>query len=536
MKLSRNFFIFSFLIILIFVFPLYKKTKNIFHTMVLHQEKNTENKNVETFLNPKDFITIKNNVIQLYISKKGGDVVRVELLKFKDKLHSNKNLKLLDITHDFIYQANSGLIGINGIDDFKNNQRPLYTILPMKDQLFQNQQTIIVPMKFVSDSGVTYIKTFTLKKNAYFINVEYKIINNTNQSLNLSTFNQLKQSINSTNPKKIQKKNLALRAFRGTAYSTDQYKYKKYDFEEIKKNNNIQICTKTGWIAMLQQYFISAWIPKTQYQQYINTKYLGNNIASISFQSEPIIINAKDTVILNSVLWLGPEQQDTMETIAPYLNMTVDYGFLWFLSQPLFKVLQTINFFLGNWGCSIIAITFIMKLAMYPISKIQYRSMYRIKQLQPKIHSIKKKYAHDQQKITEKIIHLYKKENINPLSGLLPILIQMPLFLALYYMLMNSVELRHAPFFLWIEDLSDKDPFYFLPICLAVTMLFTQNNTSDNFGSSTDKKEKFIQYLPLMFIFLFLWFPSGLVLYYIVNNLISIVQQKIIFNNLKNNP
>ncbi|MDE5285315.1 MAG: membrane protein insertase YidC, partial [Buchnera aphidicola] len=265
----------------------------------------------------------------------------------------------------------------------------------------------------------------------------------------------------------------------------------------------------------------------------INTIYTSNEnheIAIIGYQSPIFNVPSHSHFVIKSKLWIGPEIQKDMAAVAPNLDLTVDYGWLWFLSQPLFQLLSFLNKIIGNWGFSIIAITFLMRAVMYPLTKMQYVSMAKMRILQPEIDKIKMNFSHDKQRMGQEMMLLYQKEKINPLSGFLPILIQMPIFLSLYYMLIGSVELRHAPFILWIYDLSGPDPYYILPIIMGFTMFIIQNMSSNTVLDPTQKK--IMHVMPIIFTGFFLWFPSGLVLYYIISNLVSIIQQKFVIFQL----
>jgi len=350
----------------------------------------------------------------------------------------------------------------------------------------------------------------------------------------MNIFGQIKQTINLPKKRNVYSGNFALQTFRGAAYSSDDNKYEKYKFDMIANNKNLHIMTESGWIAMLQQYFAVAWIPDNLGKNTIYTSSLDHDTAVIGYKSPIINIPPNSRSIIKSKLWIGPEIQKEMKLVAPNLDLTVDYGWLWFLSQPLFKLLTILYSIIGNWGFSIILITFIMRGLTYPLTKAQYISMAKMRALQPKIQEIKEKFSKDKQRISQEMILLYKKEKINPLGGFLPIFIQMPIFLSLYYMLIGSVELRHAPFLLWIHDLSSQDPYYVLPVIMGLTMFFIQKISSTNHISDPLQK-KIMNFMPVIFTAFFLWFPSGLVLYYIISNLVTIIQQKFILSNLEKN-
>ena len=324
---------------------------------------------------------------------------------------------------------------------------------------------------------------------------------------------------------------LGLSAFRGTAYSSSSTNYSKYSFDDIK-DKTLTVETKTGWIAMLQHYFASAWVPMQDQNNLLYSRASANNSqATIGFKGEPTVIQAGSKQSISAKLWLGPEIQNQLKETANHLDLIVDYGWLWFLSQPLFYLLKFIHSFIGNWGFSIIVITFIVRGILFPLTRAQYRSMAKMKLLQPRLQALKERYGDDRQKMSMETMALYKQEKVNPLGGCFPLLIQMPIFLSLFYMLGNTVELRHAPFALWIHDLSAQDPYYILPLLMGGTMFLIQKMSPT---PVTDPlQQKLMTYMPLIFTVFFLWFPSGLVLYYIVSNLFTIAQQRIIYWELE---
>lgn len=530
MELQRNFFIFAFLFVSFLLWQAWQ-------SQLLSTNKNNETTNSSFHFNhekkQKNQIIIQSDVLRLVINMYGGDIEEATLLNYKDKLNSPKYLKLLETTSDFIYQAQSGLVGKDGPDNSINNTRPLFFAKKNFFKLEDKEHKLRVPITFIEKDGVIYTKNFVLKSGKYDVEVEYEIYNPNNKNLELNFFGQLKQSIKLPKNRDIYSGNFALQTFRGAAYSSSNEKYEKYKFDDIVNDKNLQITTKNGWIAMLQQYFVVAWIPEiSSSSNMIYTSYIDNNIAVIGYKSSLINISPHSKYIIKSKLWIGPEKQNEMALVAPNLDLTVDYGWLWFLSQPLFKLLSFIHNIIGNWGFSIILITFIMKGITYPLTKAQYTSMSKMRELQPKINELKKNFGHDKQRMSKEMMSLYKKEKINPLGGCLPVFIQMPIFLSLYYMLIASVELRHAPFLFWIKDLSDQDPYYILPIVMGITMFFIQKTSSNN-NISDALQQKIMNFMPVIFTFFFLWFPSGLVLYYIVSNLVTIIQQKIFLSNFK---
>ncbi|ANZ22270.1 insertase [Buchnera aphidicola (Diuraphis noxia)] len=529
MEVQRNFFIFAFLFVSFLLWQAWQ-------SQISSSNKTNEKKNLTShFLNTEKHnnqIVIKNDVISLSVNMYGGDIEEAYLLTYKDQLHSSKPFKLLETTPDFIYQAQSGLTGKDGPDRFNNDTRPLYVAKKNSFKLEDHEKELRVPIKWINKNGVTYTKTFILKPKRYDVQVEYEIDNSTQDSLEMNMLGQIKQTISLPEKRNSYSGNFALQTFRGAAYSSSDNKYEKYKFDAISHNKNLHVLTTNGWIAMLQQYFAVAWIPGDSIgQNTIYTANLDHGIAAIGYKSPVIHVSPYSKSLIKSKIWIGPEIQKEMQLVAPNLDLTVDYGWLWFLSQPLFQLLTFLHKIIGNWGFSIILITFIMKAITYPLTKSQYVSMAKMRMLQPKIKEIKEKFKHDKKRISQEIIILYKNERINPLGGFLPIFIQMPIFLSLYYMLISSVELRHSPFILWVHDLSSQDPYYILPMIMGLTMFIIQKISS--VSNVTDPfQKKIMHFIPIIFTIFFLWFPSGLVLYYIISNVVTIIQQRFIFSKL----
>ncbi|GKX55845.1 membrane protein insertase YidC [Leminorella grimontii] len=475
-------------------------------------------------------ITVKTDVLSVVINTRGGDIQEADLLAYPDTLGSDKPFKLLENTPDFSYLALSGLVGRDGPDNPANGERPLFTTAQDVFELADGQDTLSVPMTYTDSRGVKYTKTFVFKRGGYAVDVDYTVNNAAQQPLEVVMFGQLKQTAKLPKARDNGSSNFALHTYRGGAYSSTDTKYKKYSFDDMAEEN-LKIDTKGGWVAMLQQYFATAWIPNKDGENTFFTTKGQDGLSSIGFRNAPVIVAPGATEQLSAKLWVGPELQAQMAQVADHLDLTVDYGWLWFLSQPLFKLLKFIQSFVGNWGFSIIIITFIVRGIMYPLTKAQYTSMAKMKLLQPKLQAMRERIGDDKQRMSQEMMALYKEEKVNPLGGCFPLIIQMPIFLALYYMLMGSVELRHAPFALWLHDLSAQDPYYVLPLLMGGTMFLIQKMSPT--PVTDPMQQKIMTYMPVIFTVFFLWFPSGLVLYYIVSNLVTIIQQKLIYRGLE---
>ncbi|WP_392566038.1 membrane protein insertase YidC [Utexia brackfieldae] len=477
-------------------------------------------------------ITIKSDVLSLSINTYGGDIYGAALLGYNQTLHSNTPFQLLTNHPDFIYIAESGLIGADGPDSTRRGQhRPVYSVTNTDFVMPEGSDELRVPLTYVVD-GKTFTKEYVLHRGKYAVDVNYIIDNKTSANLEVAMYGQLKQSIDLPQDATSEGgSGLGLSSYRGGAYSSDNDNYTKYSFSDmVKKNLNVD--TNVGWVAMLQHYFASAWVPAQNQPNLLYSKATdNNNIATIGFRGETVDVAPQTAQTISATLWVGPEIQQQLAETANHLDLIVDYGWLWFLSQPLFHLLKFIQGFVGNWGVSIIIITFIVRGILFPLTRAQYRSMAKMKLLQPRLQALKERYGDDRQRMSQETMALYKQEKVNPLGGCLPLIIQMPIFLALFYMLGSSVELRHAPFILWIQDLSAPDPYYILPLLMGGTMFLIQKMSPTPVADPM--QQKLMMFMPLIFTVFFLWFPSGLVLYYTVSNLLTIIQQRIIYWELE---
>ncbi|WWO95535.1 MAG: membrane protein insertase YidC [Candidatus Dasytiphilus stammeri] len=534
MDLQRNLILIAFIFVSFMIWQSWQNDHKTLQSKLKNTPENIWFKNTQHFpfiKNKGKIISVKTDVLSLRINTYGGDIIQAQLLSYPESLNSHHPIKLLQTTPTIISQAQSGLSFVNNSSTRSIKEKtPIYQV--KHDSYLMNklqQDTLKIPFYWKDNNGIFYTKIFSFKKHQYSINIKYYITNNSLYPIKVSMYGQLKQSTI------IPKKDLTIPSLSynnsfSVAYSTKYKKYKKYKLRQLY-DNNLMISTLNGWIAILQPYFITAWIPHSQGTNIFYTKNDTSKMISVGYKSNAITIYPGESKELSSTLWMGPKLQDQMAVAAPYLDLTVDYGWLWFISKPLFKLLKAIQMKIGNWGFSIILITLIVRTLMYPLTKTQFISIAKMRSLQPKIQEIRDRLGNNKQKMSQEIMDLYKSEKINPLGGCFPLIIQMPIFLALYYMLINAVELRHAPFILWIKDLSAKDPYYVLPILMGITMLIIQKMSP---STITDPMQKRImEYMPIIFTLFFLWFPSGLVLYYIVSNVVTIIQQKLIDYNLK---
>ena len=469
-------------------------------------------------------IILENDKLRLAISLTGGDIISADLLEHDAELSSTVPFRLLDSRNNFTYIAQSGLIGQG--PDGNINGRPVYRFDSAESVIANGQSEVSTSLTFTDQQGNVFVKTFTLKRDEYVVNVAYKIVNNTNSQLNVQLYGQLKESIEADSSG-----HMMMPVYRGGAFSTSDTRYSKYKFDTME-DEALNKTTQGGWVAMLQHYFVSAWIPSEAEENQLYSSISKNKKeANIGFKSPVKTIDANSVAEIKAKLWIGPKIQKKMAETANHLDLTVDYGWLWFIAQPMFKLLLFFQSFVGNWGVAIILITFTVKGALYPLTKAQYTSMAKMRLLQPKIKELRERHGEDRQKVSKGMMDLYKKEKVNPLGGCFPILLQMPIFIALYWSLMESVELRHAPFILWIQDLSVQDPYYIMPILMGVSMFFIQKMSPTTVQDPM--QQKVMKFMPIMFTGFFVMFPAGLVLYWLMSNIVTLIQQTLIYRSFE---
>lgn len=468
-----------------------------------------------------NLIEVKTDVLNIKINTQGGDIVEATLLKYETQQGSGIPFTIMQ-NGNFKYIAQSGLTGAQGIDRTVKG-RPIYQSDKTTYQVTDNQP-LVVNLYYVSEDGLAVTKRFTFENSAYDVTVDYIVQNNSNSAASIEMYAQLKQST------LVDTSSSLIPTYRGAAYSTTEERYEKYDFEDIA-DANLSVTTQGGWVAMLQHYFVSSWVPNQTEGNLLYTSFANHQDAVIGFKSPALIIDPQEQGTTSATFYIGPKDQDALAAIADGLDLTVDFGFLFMISKPLHWLLLQIQALVINWGLAIIIITVIVKVVMYPLTKAQYTSMARMRELAPKMAQLKERFGEDRQKMSQATMELYKKEKVNPAGGCLPLLIQMPIFLALYWVFLESVELRHATFGLWLQDLSSKDPYYILPVLMGVSMFIMQK--MQPMTIQDPMQQKIMQYMPVMFTIFFFWFPSGLVLYWLVSNIISIIQMKIIFSGIE---
>jgi YidC/Oxa1 family membrane protein insertase len=471
-------------------------------------------------------IKVSTDSLLIDIDPVGGDIVRVALPRhLVDLKNPDSSFVLIDNTPEHLYRIQSGLVGANATDTAQG--RPTYSVEKTEYTLENGQNTLTVDLSLQQDQ-VKVTKRFTFTRGQYLVGVEYIIDNQSANKWSAQLYGQIKRD-----SKNFTKTNaMMMAAYLGGALSTSEENYKKVKFDDLKKAP-FETTKQGGWVSLVQHYFISAWIPDPATTNTYKLSQQGtNDIFLFSFIGSTVDVAPGSQGTIKANFYAGPKDTESLEKISPHLDLTVDYGFLWMIAKPLFAVLKFMhNHVVSNWGVAIILLTLCVKALFFYPSAISYRSMAKMKKLAPKMQEMKERYGDDRQKMSQEMMKLYKDEKVNPLGGCLPMLIQMPVFLALYWVLMESVELRHAPFYGWIQDLSVMDPYYVLPLIYGVTMWFMQKL---NPQPTDPMQARIMQMLPLVFTFMFLWFPAGLVLYWVTNNILTIAQQYVITKQIEN--
>jgi YidC/Oxa1 family membrane protein insertase len=466
-----------------------------------------------------DPVVVRTDVFDVEINPLGGDVRRVTMRQHHSAKDRARPLHLLepDPAHFFVTQ--SGLLG-EGLPSHKTAYEPeqrAYSLAPGQDEL-------VVRMRARDVSGAQVVKTLRFKRGSYVIDVSYEITNKSDKPISPHAYFQFLRDGNPPSEEAAQTSAFAgVTTFTGPAVYTEEGKFVKVDFKDIAKGKQVhQRKAKDGWIAIVQHYFVSAWLPKPGEEREFFTNAVGDNLYTAGVVVPVATIPPGGSATVDVPMYVGPQETEKLEKVAPGLNLVVDYGWLYILAAPLFAFLKWIHSLVGNWGWSIIILTIVIKAVFYPLNAKAGRSMAQMKVLAPKMEKLKQLYGEDRQKLNQAMMELYRTEKINPLGGCLPIVVQIPVFIALYWVLLASIELRHAPWLGWIQDLSAPDPYFVLPVIYAVSM-FVQ--TRLNPQPADPVQAKIMLMMPIMFSVFFLFFPSGLVLYWVVQNLLSIVQQ-----------
>lgn len=471
-------------------------------------------------------ITVTTDLLKVTIDTAGGDVVSASLLKYPETLGSSTPFLLLNNNPDTRYLAESGLISVMGPDT--SSAQATYMADKTSYDL-ANKDSIKVSLHWQNQEGLKVEKIFTFTRGSYQIDVTYNVSNQTAKPWSGSAYTQL---LRTNSPPPAHSGFINLATFFGAAVSSAEKPFNKISFKQMHETNFAQTI-HGGWAAMIQHYFISAWVPPQSATSNYYSRVSQNGLYTIGLISTPVNAAPGASTSTTNRLYVGPAIATDLEKTAPTLKLAIDYGWLWFISNIIFWLMQKIYDVVGNWGWSIVIVTIIIKLLFFKLSATSYRSMSMLKKLQPRIEALKERYGNDKQKVTQGMLELYRQEKVNPMSGCLPVVIQIPVFIALYWVLVESVQLRQAPFIFWIHDLSQKDPYYILPILMGLAMFVQQRL---NPPSPDPVQAKMMMLMPVVFTALFANFPAGLMLYWFVNNTLSFLQQWYIMRTVNKAP
>ena len=464
-------------------------------------------------LAPGETIKIDTDLLRAEVSTVGGDLRALELKAHRHTVDKGKNFELFQSKPDHLYVAQSGLIG----DDLPNH-RTVYTAEARAYRLATGADTVEIRLEAPPAHGVRVAKIYRFHRGSYVIDVAHEIVNQRPTAIQPFGYFQLVRD-----SKPPAGDSAMLPTYTGAAVYTDKEKFQKVDFGDMDKGKTpYPKNSSDGWVAMLQHYFLSAWLPKNGTPREFFVRRLDGGLYAAGVILPAGTIESGKSATLSAPLYAGPQEQDKLAKLAPGLDLTVDYGWLTIIAVPLFWVLSWFQKWVENWGVAIILLTVVIKLLFYPLSEASYRSMAKMRVLAPKLQRLKDQYGNDRQRMQQAMMELYKTEKINPLGGCLPIVVQIPVFIALYWVLLASVELRHAPLALWIDDLASPDPWFVLPILMGATMII---QTRLNPEPPDPVQAKVMKIMPIAFSVFFFFFPAGLVLYWLVNNVLSIAQQ-----------
>jgi YidC/Oxa1 family membrane protein insertase len=489
-------------------------------------------------------IKVKTDVLSLEIDPQGGSIVNLDLTHYPVEQSNSVVDKLRDLVGMSVAEKNTAPVRLFNSDPQKlfvaqsgfitekdsvaaPNHYSVFNAEKDSYTLAEGQDSLSIPLKWTDNNGLTVSKVFTFKRGSYAIALEQSIKNSTGKVWTGRQYNQLLRVPNTEG-----KGNMltgGMRAYDGGVIYTDKNKYQKISFDDMNKED-LKVTTKGGWVAMIQHYFASAWIPPADHENSFYTDELKDGRFLIGSYSPSVNVLNDTTTTFSAQLFAGPKVQPMMEQVATGLELTVDYSVLTFVGKPIYWLLNKIYGVVGNWGIAIIGVTLCIKLLFFPLSQASFKSMAKMRKIQPRLKELQERFADDRQRFNTEMMALYKKEKVNPLGGCLPILIQIPVFMALYWVLSETVEFRQAPFMLWIQDLSIQDPFFVLPVIMGISMKIQQGL---NPAPIDPIQAKVMKMFPIVFTVFFLFFPAGLVLYWVINNTLSIIQQTIITKQIE---
>ncbi len=460
-----------------------------------------------------EVVKVETDTLRAEISVVGGDLRSLEFKRHRDQADKDKRFALFQSRADHVYVAQSGLIGPG-----MPNHRTRYAAPAAELRLADGASSLELRLEAPEADGVKVVRVLRFERGSYLIDVRYEIVNNSRTRIEPFGYFQLVRD-----NKAPAGDSAMLPTFTGVAVYTEKDKFQKVQWSDIEKGKTpYPKNTNDGWVAIVQHYFFSAWLPKQGIAREFYTRQLEGGLYAAGVIVPAGGIDPGHSGVLEVPLYAGPQEPDKLSALAPGLDLVVDYGWLTVIAVPLFWLLAVFYDWTANWGVAIILLTIVIKLIFYPLSEASYRSMAKMRVLAPKMQRLKEQYGNDRQRMQQAMMELYKTEQINPLGGCLPILVQIPVFIALYWVLLASVELRHAPFMLWIDDLATPDPWYILPILMGITMII---QTKLNPEPPDPVQAKIMKIMPIAFSIFFFFFPAGLVLYWLINNILSIAQQ-----------
>ena len=464
---------------------------------------------------PRERIEVETDVFKLSFDTEGGSLVRTEFTQHRDLVDPKKNMVLLDQSSSRVYLAQTGLIG----GDFPTHKAPMS--FSGERSLKEGQNELNFRFESAEMNGVKLVKTYTLKRGSYVIDVKHEVINNGQASVSPQLYMQL---VRDGNPPEGE--SAFYFTFTGPAIYTDAKKYTKVEFGDIEKNKaEIDKTSPNGYVAMVQHYFASAWLLADGVQRENFVRKVDTNLYAVGMITPVADLAPGQSKTVSNQLYSGPQEEKVLEALSPGLDLVKDYGWLAMLSKPLYWLLDQIHSVLKNWGWSIVSLVLLLKIAFYWLNAKAYSSMAKMKAINPKIMEMRERLKNNPQQMQQEMMKIYREEKVNPMGGCFPIMVQIPVFIALYWVLLSSVEMRNAPWIGWIQDLSAPDPFFILPLVMTLTTLL---QTALNPAPPDPMQAKLMWFMPLIFSVMFFFFPAGLVLYWITNNILSIAQQWVI--------
>lgn len=465
---------------------------------------------------PRQNVTVTSDVMSLTFDSEGGTIKHSELLKYSDTADEKKLMQVFEENAKRVYMGQTGLIGGN----FPTHKTPM-TVMPGARELKDGQDSVQVRFESADLGGVKLVKTFTLKRGSYAIDVQHDVVNTGTAAVNPQLYMQLVRDGN-----KPEHESSFYSTFTGPAVYTEAKKYHKVEFKDIESGKaEVDKSSTNGYVAMVQHYFASAWLLADGTQRDNFVRKVGDNLYAVGMITPVGTVEPGQTKSVNARLFSGPQIEPMLEKLSPGLELVKDYGWLTILAKPLYWLLSELHSFISNWGWSIVALVVLLKIAFYWLNAKAYGSMAKMKAINPKIQEMRERLKDKPQQMQQEMMRIYREEKVNPMGGCLPIIIQMPVFMALYWVLQSSVEIRNAPWIGWIHDLSMPDPFFILPLLMTLSSLL---QTALNPAPPDPMQAKMMWIMPLMFSVMFFFFPSGLVLYWLTNNILSIAQQWII--------